>query len=114
MVFSLFFFLFCFSFPVTVLVLPSSCVVKCFIVVIYHPFVFLSSHSIGETILKIVYFKRDDSPFFWDCQHKKKTRKKDFLFSLDMMTDTAIQQPTDSNGQTLVTPAERQALIQKL
>ncbi len=28
--------------------------------------------------------------------------------------DTAIQQQTDSNGQTLVTPNERQALVQKL
>jgi hypothetical protein len=28
--------------------------------------------------------------------------------------DTAIQQQTDSNGQTIVTPNERQALIQKL
>ncbi len=28
--------------------------------------------------------------------------------------DTAIQQQTDSNGQTIVTQHERQALIQKL
>ncbi len=28
--------------------------------------------------------------------------------------DTAVQQQTDSNGQILVTPNERQALIQKL
>ncbi len=28
--------------------------------------------------------------------------------------DTAVQQQTDSNGQTIVTPNERQALIQKL
>ncbi len=28
--------------------------------------------------------------------------------------DTAIQQQTDSNGQMIVTPTERQALIQKL
>jgi len=31
-----------------------------------------------------------------------------------MMMDTAIQQQTDSNGQIIVTPTERQALIQKL
>jgi hypothetical protein len=31
-----------------------------------------------------------------------------------MMMDTAIQQQTDSNGQTIVTQHERQALIQKL
>jgi hypothetical protein len=31
-----------------------------------------------------------------------------------MMMDTAIQQQTDSNGQMIVTPTERQALIQKL
>jgi hypothetical protein len=31
-----------------------------------------------------------------------------------MMTDTSIQQATDTNGQTLVTQSERQALIQKL
>jgi hypothetical protein len=31
-----------------------------------------------------------------------------------MMTDTAVQQLIDTNGQTLVTQTERQALIQKL
>jgi len=30
------------------------------------------------------------------------------------MMDTAIQQQTDSNGQTIVTHNERQSLIQKL
>jgi hypothetical protein len=31
-----------------------------------------------------------------------------------MMMDTAIQQQTDPNGQIMVTPNERQALIQRL
>ena len=31
-----------------------------------------------------------------------------------MMMDTAVQQQTDSNGQIIVTPHERQALIQRL
>jgi hypothetical protein len=30
------------------------------------------------------------------------------------MTDTVIQQPMDTNGHTLVTQAERLALIQRL
>jgi hypothetical protein len=30
------------------------------------------------------------------------------------MMDRAVQQQTDTNGQILVTPIERQALIQKL
>jgi hypothetical protein len=58
-----------------------------------------------------LFFKIDYSLFFLDLE-----KKTDFFsfFCLDMMTDTAIQQSTDTNGQTLVTQAERQALIQKL
>ena len=37
-----------------------------------------------------------------------------FVFLSDMMMDTAVQQPTDANGQPIVTPAERQAVLQKL
>jgi len=50
---------------------------------------------------------------FWDFENTKK-KNRFFSFCLDMMTDTAIQQSTDTNGQTLVTPLERQSLIQKL
>jgi len=39
---------------------------------------------------------------------------KHLSFVLDMMMDTAVKQQADSNGQSIVTATERQALIQRL
>jgi len=68
--------------------------------------------------LKIAYFKVDFIPFSFGKPTKNKQTNINysltfFFVCLDMSTDNSIQN-LDANGQTLVTPAERQALIQQL